>query len=242
MSLAIIPARGGSKRIPGKNIRLFRGRPIISWVIEAALASDCFSEVMVSTDSQEIAEVALACGAKVPFLRSDATSDDNVSVALAVREVLAQYRARGDEFDLACCLFATSALLRPVRLKEAKKLLLSHPEAEGAISLVRTAQPLSRALVIRNGMADFLSGHMKLARSQDLDETYLDAAQMYWVRPNAYLSGQGPTMAFLKRLPLVLSEFETQDINTEEDWQLAEAKHLFVEQHPTILPSGEFDL
>lgn len=238
MSIAIIPARGGSKRLPGKNIRLFRGKPIIGYVIEVALASGCFTEVMVSTDSEEIAAVARQHGAQVPFLRSADNANDHAGVAVVIREVLQAYAAAGRHFSRACCLYATAALVRPARIQEASHMLDTHPEVEGVITLVRTPQPATRALVVRDGSVAFQLDQMQFARSQDLEETYFDAAQMYWLRTAPFLARESQTMAFLRRLPLVLSEFETQDINTYEDWQLAEVKHQFLEAHPEILQTG----
>jgi len=240
MSLAIIPARGGSKRLPGKNIRLFRGKPIIGYVIEAALESGCFSEVMVSTDSPEIAEVARQHGAQVPFFRSEDNANDHAGVTGVIREVLQDYAAVGRHFDLACCLYATAVLVRPSRLQEAHQLLKDHPETEGAITVVRTSQPATRALVVRDDRVTFQLDQMQFTRSQDLEETYFDAAQMYWLRTAPFLAQESKTMAFLKRLPLVLLEFETQDINTLDDWKLAELKHQFLEEHPEILQTGSF--
>lgn len=238
MCLAIIPARGGSKRLPGKNIRHFRGKPIIGYVIDAALSSGCFSEVMVSTDSPMIAEVATACGARVPFLRDTETADDHAPVGMVVREVLKAYAAEGRYFDIACCLFATAALVRPARLQQARQMLEQNLEAEGVISLVRTPQPAIRALVVRDGGVSFQQPSAVSARSQDLEDTYFDAAQMYWLRTAPFLAREEKTMAFLRRLPLVLSEFETQDINTADDWHLAELKHLFLTEHGAALFSS----
>jgi pseudaminic acid cytidylyltransferase len=235
MNLAIIPARGGSKRIPRKNIRAFRGKPIIGYAIRAALESGCFDEVMVSTDDAEIAEVAIQNGAKVPFMRSDKAADDHATTASVVREVLESYRERGHEFAMACCLYATAALVTPERLRQAKEMLAHDEEAEGVITLVRTPQPAVRALVTREGWVGFLMSDQTVTRSQDSQETFFDAAQMYWLKTKPFMAKHEKTMAFLRRLPLVLSEFETQDINTLEDWQLAEWKSLFLEEHPEIL-------
>ncbi|TDU69233.1 N-acylneuraminate cytidylyltransferase [Prosthecobacter fusiformis] len=236
MSLAIIPARGGSKRLPGKNIRLFHGKPIIGYAIDAALSCGCFSEVMVSTDCPKIAETALQWGASVPFLRSVSTSDDNTGIACVIREVLQTYAKSGRHFETACCLFATAALVRKERLQEAQRMLDSNSGTEGIITVVRTPQPATRCMVIRDSRVVFQSESMQYSRSQDLEETYFDAAQMYWVRTAPFLARELKTMASLKRLPLLLSELETQDINTIEDWRLAELKHQFLAEHPEIIP------
>lgn len=237
MSLAIIPARGGSKRIPRKNVLPFRGKPIISYPIRAALDSGCFDEVMVSTDDPEIAAIAKECGAKVPFLRSTDSAGDEATTAMVVREVLECYRDQGREFSIACCLYPTAALVTPARLQQAKAMLVANKVAEGVITLVRTPQPAIRAMVVKEGWVGFWREDQTLTRSQDSDETYFDAAQMYWLKPPAFLAREARTMAFLRRVPLVLSELETQDINTADDWQLAEWKHLFLEEHPEIFGS-----
>ena len=234
-ALAIIPARGGSKRIPRKNLLPFRGRPILGYAVQAALESGCFAEVMVSTDDEEIARVAREAGASVPFLRSASTANDHATTASVVREVLGTYRSQGCEFDLACCLYPTAVLVTPARLRLAKSMLEKDPDAEGLMTVVRTPQPAVRALVLRDGWVDFMLREQRSTRSQDYPETFFDAAQMYWLRPSAFLARSEETMAVLKRLPLVLSELETQDINTMEDWKLAEWKYQFLIEHPEIL-------
>lgn len=237
MSLAIIPARGGSKRIPRKNVLPFRGEPIISYPIRAALESGCFDEVMVSTDDAEIAAIAKEYGAKVPFLRSKDSASDDAPTATVVREVLERYREQGREFPVACCLYATAALVSPDRLRQAKDLLLADDETEGVITVVRTPQPAIRAMVLRERWVAFWREDQTLTRSQDSEETYFDAAQMYWLKSDVFLARKERTMAFLRRVPLILSELETQDINTVDDWQLAEWKHLFLEEHREIIGS-----
>jgi len=238
MRLAIIPARGGSKRIPRKNIMPFRGQPIIHYAIRAALESGCFDEVMVSTDDPEIASMARAAGASIPFMRNPQTADDITSTATVIREVLTEYQALGQHFSVACCLYATAVLVTPARLRQAAMMLDTHPETEGVITVVRTPQPAVRALVVKDGQVAFMLADQITSRSQDYSETYFDAAQMYWLHTAPFLARDEPTMSFLKRRPIVLSEFETQDINTQEDWQLAEWKHLFLEEHPEILQTG----
>jgi pseudaminic acid cytidylyltransferase len=239
MTLAIIPARGGSKRIPRKNIRLFRGKPIISYVIRSALESASFDEVMVSTDDDEIAAIAREHGASVPFLRSAAAADDTTTITSVIREVLLQYSTQGREFSQACCLVATAALVSPERLRQAEAMLDAHPETDGIISLVRSPQPAVRSLLVKDGRVQFMLEDQVTSRSQDQAETYFDAAQMYWVRTAPFLAREERTMSFLKRLPLVLSEFETQDINTPADWQLAEWKHEFLELHRGIAGTAQ---
>lgn len=238
MKLAIIPARGGSKRIPRKNVQPFRGKPIIGYAIQAALDSGCFDEVMVSTEDPEIAEIAKSYGAKVPFLRGDHSASDTAPTGEVIREVLNAYLKQGHSFDIACCLYPTAALVTPHRIRQAAQMLADNPQAEGIITVVRNSQPAVRAFVLREGWVEFMLQEQRQTRSQDFDTTYFDAAQMYWLRPEPFLSQPLNVMAGLKRLPLVLSEFETQDINTWDDWRLAEWKHLFLEEHPEILHEG----
>lgn len=197
--------------------------------------SGCFDEIMVSTDSDEIAEISRSYGAKTPFSRSSGNANDHAGVAAVIREVLLSYANLGVTFDLACCIYATAALIRPARLRQAAQIMATRPEIEGVITVVRTPQPAGRALVIRDGTIVFQNEDAQFRRSQDMEETFFDAAQMYWLRSTPFLDRESDTMAFLKRYPLVLSEFETQDINTLDDWLLAELKHRFLETFPNIL-------
>lgn len=234
-SLAIIPARGGSKRLPGKNIRPFLGKPVLAYVIEAARTAGCFAEIMVSTDCPDTAAVAREHGASVPFLRRAETADDHSTVTMVIREVLQAYAAEGRRFEQAACLYATAALIRPERICQAHAMLEQAAEVEGVITLIPTAQPVSRALVVREEGVVFQQAAQHAGRSQDTEETYFDAAQMYWLRTAPFLASESASMAFLRRLPLVLSEFETQDINTAADWRLAELKYLFLQEHYEFL-------
>lgn len=237
MSLAIIPARGGSKRIPRKNIRPFRGMPIISYVIKAALRSDCFSEVMVSTDDPEIAEVAESFGAEVPFVRSGETAGDHATTGEVLREVVKEYKHSGKEFETVCCLYPTAVFITPARIREAEGILKGSEECEGIITMVRNPQPAVRAFVVNEGIVEPMLPDYINSRSQDLSETFFDAGQMYWLKTRPFMRTESKTMAFLKRFPLILSEFEAQDINTEDDWKLAELKSRFVEEYPEVLGS-----
>ncbi len=218
--IAIIPARGGSKRIPGKNIRNFHGIPVIAYSIRAALRSGLFSEVMVSTDSEEIAEVARQWGASVPFLRSAKTSDDYATTADVIREVLDEYAARGREFAEFCCLYATAPFVTSSRLSEGARMLADH---DAAFSCVAYSYPVQRGLEISSdGRIAMRWPEYAGARSQDLTPTYHDAGQFYFSRTEAFRrcgSLWGPDTA-----PIVLSELEVQDLDTPLDWTLAEIK------------------
>lgn len=222
-ALCIIPARGGSKRIPRKNIRSFAGRPIIAYPIEAAVKSGCFAEVMVSTDDDEIAAVARDCGATVPFLRSAENSTDHAGSNDVFAEVLQRYAAAGRRFEFACGVYPTAALLTPARLREGLARLQSDDTLTTVLPVQRFSFPIQRAVALRSGrVAMFQPEHFK-SRSQDLEPAFHDAGQWYWLRVGPFLRTRelmGPNCA-----ALVLSEREAQDIDNEEDWMLAEMKY-----------------
>ncbi len=220
--LAIIPARGGSKRIPRKNVKDFQGQPIIAYSISAALRSGCFSRVMVSTDSEEIAGVARRYGAEVPFLRSEATANDYATTADVIREVLNEYERRGERFDAICCIYATAPFILPYRLSEGRSILEAGHEA--AFTCVEYSYPVQRGLEIgADGRIAMRWPQYASSRSQDLTPTYHDAGQFYFCRTDAFRrdgSLWGPD-AF----PIVLPELEVQDLDTPTDWRLAEIKY-----------------
>ena len=218
--LAIITARGGSKRIPRKNIKEFCGKPIIAYSIEAALESGAFDEVMVSTDDKEIAEVALAYGAKVPFYRSEATSNDYATTNDVLAEVLGEYEKRGEKFDAFCCMYPTAPFLKAERLKTAMELLESS-DADKVFPVVAFSFPPQRAVVVREGRLEFQYPEYMYARSQDLEKQYHDAGQFYCFKTASFFEHEFWTG---KILPLELSELEVQDIDNETDWEIAEMK------------------
>lgn len=222
-AIAIIPARGGSKRIPRKNIRLFRGRPIIAWSIEAALASEAFDRVMVSTDDPEIAETALTLGAEVPFLRSVTTADDHATTSAVLLEVLGGYASAGQNFDLACCLYPTAPFVRAKDLAAGRARLLASqfdvimPVAAFSYPIWRSLQRAEDGRVALN-----FQEHLN-ARSQDLPASYHDAGQWYWFRIEAFVRDQ--VLMGANSGSIVLPAIQVQDIDTEDDWALAELKH-----------------
>lgn len=220
--IAVIPARGGSKRLPGKNIRPFEGRPMIARSIEAALRSGLFERVMVSTDDEAIAAVARTAGAEVPFLRSAGASDDHATLADVVREVIGGYAAAGRAFDTVCCLLPTAPLLRPGRLAEGLALL-EDGGFESVVPVVRFSYPIQRGLQIEGGRLGMVWPEYAEARSQDLPPRYHDSGQFYWLRTRPFME-QG-TFFTARCGALVLPEAEVQDIDTEEDWALAELKY-----------------
>lgn len=219
--LAIITARGGSKRIPRKNIKEFCGKPIIAYSIEAALQSGVFDEVMVSTDDKEIAEVAMQYGATVPFYRSEATSNDFATTNDVLLEVLSEYEKRGKVFDAFCCLYPTAPFVSAERLKDAMNTLMES-DAEKVFPVVAFSFPPQRAVVIKEGQLVFHQPEYMYARSQDLEPHYHDAGQFYCFKTAQYKESQSFWTG--KILPLVLSELEVQDIDNETDWKIAEMK------------------
>lgn len=219
--LAIIPARGGSKRIPHKNILPFLGRPMISYAIRAALDSGLFDEVMVSTDDEQIARIAVEYGASVPFMRSEQTSNDYATTADVLREVLGCYTARGEHFTQACCIYATSPLLRVERLAEAFERLEAEAR-DSVFAVVQYSYPPQRALVLRDGRVEMMHEEFAAARSQDLEPIYHDAGQFYAFDVERFMS-TGRLWAE-NSAAIVLPEVEMQDIDTQADWQLAELK------------------
>lgn len=220
-NLAIITARGGSKRIPRKNIKEFCGKPIIVYSIEAALNSAAFDEVMVSTDDKEIAEIAVSAGATVPFMRSGDTADDHAGTDEVIAEVLSCYRARGVEFDRFCCIYPTAPFITAARLKEAMDALDGH---ESVCPVCAFSYPPQRGFVVKNGVLKRAHPEYAFTRSQDLDKLYHDAGQFYACRTDAFLRENCTDTEDM--IPLILSDDEVQDIDTFEDWHIAERKYL----------------
>lgn len=220
--LAIITARGGSKRIPRKNIKEFCGKPILAYSIEAALKSGVFDAVMVSTDDQEIAQVAKEYGAEVPFMRSADNANDFATTKDVVREVIEAYQKNGQEFDQLCCIYPTAPFVTPKGLKEAMELL-NTPGTQGAMPVVRFSFPPQRSLIIEEGSLRPKWPENTLKRSQDLEPMYHDAGQFYCLDVKSFL--EQDTMVPAVTAPIVLSDLEVQDIDNEEDWKLAELKY-----------------
>jgi len=221
-NLCIIPARGGSKRIPRKNIKPFMGKPIIAYSIEAALKSGLFNEVMVSTDDEEIAQIAKQYGARVPFYRSAETANDYAGTADVIFEVLKEYKERGKEFDNFCCLYSTAPFVTSERLKEACNLLSEGVDA--SFTLVQYSYPIQRSLKKNaEGYVEMNFPQYLGSRSQDLEPIYHDAGQFYFVKTNVFYEEK--TLWCRRTAPLILSELEVQDLDTLTDWQLAEMKY-----------------
>jgi pseudaminic acid cytidylyltransferase len=220
--LAVIPARGGSKRLPRKNLRPFRGQPIIQYSIEAARAANLFDEIMVSTDDDEIAALAERLGARVPFRRSARAADDFASTEDVLLEVIAAYAAAGRRFDYICCLYPTAPFINAAKLREAWQLL-SASGAEAVVPVTRFGFPIWRSLAIQNGRLVFNWPEHKDRRSQDLPPAFHDCGQFYFLQAASFRERQ--TLFPPHTVPLVVETTEAQDIDTLEDWQLAEIKH-----------------
>jgi N-acylneuraminate cytidylyltransferase len=220
-SLAIITARGGSKRIPRKNIRNFLGHPIIKYSIEAAVNANCFDEIMVSTDDREIAAIAEQFGALVPFYRSEATSNDFATTSDVLEEVIHEYQKRGKFFRYCCCIYPTVPFISADHLKQGFDILQS-TEADSAIPVVRFSYPIQRALKIEDGRLSMIWPENLNARSQDLMPAYHDAGQFYWLRVESFMKQKKLFMNYT--VPIEIPESEVQDIDNEEDWKIAEMK------------------
>lgn len=220
MRLAVIPARGGSKRIPRKNIRLFGGKPMIAWPLEAALQSGCFDHVIVSTDDTEIAEVARMHGAEVPFMRPAELSDDHTATIPVISHAIEWFREKGDTPAQVCCIYATAPFVRAEDIQQGLRVL-EQTRSDYAFSVTSYAFPIQRAIRITpQGRVEMFQPEHFNTRSQDLEEAFHDAGQFYWGSATAWLTGKpifSPDAA-----PVILPRHRVQDIDTLEDWARAE--------------------
>lgn len=221
-AIAIITARGGSKRIPRKNIKEFCGKPILQYSIEAALASGIFDEVMVSTDDEEIAQVAKAAGANVPFMRSEKTSNDYATTADVLMEVVEEYQKAGQQFDYICCIYPTAPFVTAEKLQKAFSIIKEQNAAQ-LKPVIAYSFPPQRCEVIRDGKLEMLHPEHRNTRSQDLEAYYHDCGQFYFYDTKELIKGKGTIVENV--IPMVLSELEVQDIDNETDWKLAEIKY-----------------
>lgn len=228
MKIAIIIARGGSKRIPRKNIRDFCGKPIIAYSIQAAQESGCFDEVMVSTEDREIAEVSLKWGAKVPFMRSDRNATDLTTTAEVLVEVLTEYQKININPQLACCLYPTAPFVTADFLNHSYQKMLDHPSANTVMPVVRFSYPIQRALRMQAGFMSMFNPEHISTRSQDLEPAYHDAGQCYWFRVNEFLRTN--QLISGNTIGVELPEWQVQDIDNEADWVLAEMKYRFIQE------------
>jgi len=220
MRLAVIPARGGSKRIPYKNIKLFCGKPIIAYSIEVAIKSKLFDKVVVSTDSAEIAEIAKEYGAEIPFIRPHDLSDDYTGTNEVIKHSIGWYQNQGNEIEAICCIYATAPFIRSEYLKQGYDLLCSTNHAY-AFSVTSFPFPIQRALKINaSGEVQAFCPENNDIRSQDLEESYHDAGQFYWGRADAFLDDK--VIYSKDSMAVKLPRYLVQDIDTQEDWQRAE--------------------
>lgn len=237
MNIAIIPARGGSKRIPRKNIKLFHGKPIIAYSIECARASGCFDRIIVSTDDAEIADIAQQYGAEVPFIRPAELADDYCGTLDVMAHAAQWFVEHNQPASHLCCIYPTAPLLLPSDLRKAYETLRSPTPLKYVFSVVEYAYPVQRALTFTdNGLAMCMPEH-RLTRSQDLPKTYHDAGQFYWGTNDAFLLKQPIFEAHSGILELPVTR--VQDIDTPQDWQFAESlyQHYIAPNHENCISS-----
>lgn len=224
-SVAIITARGGSKRIPHKNIKEFCGKPIMAYSIEAALKSGMFETVMVSTDSQIIADIGSRYGAEIPFMRSEATSNDYADTTDVLIEVILEYKKLGKEYKAFCCIYPTAPFVTAEKLKESYELLQAD-DVYNVIPMVPFSFPPQRGM-IKTGkfIVPAYPEHIN-KRSQDLDEILHDCGQFYWCKTEEFL--KNPDILSNHTVPYLVPEMEVQDIDNYSDWELAEIKYRYM--------------
>lgn len=231
-SLAIIPARGGSKRIPRKNIKLFLGKPIMAYSIEVALDAACFDEVMVSTDDNEIAELAIDKGANVPFLRSASNADDYATTASVILEVLEKYKSKGKEFDYVCCIYPTAPFITKSLLQKGYRKLIEN-KLDCVFPVLQYSFPIQRSLYLRDGKIALVYPEHSTTRSQDLEGTYHDSGQFYWLNVKEFL--QSKKLWTANTGALLLNEMDAHDIDNVEDWKIAEFKYILKNETQNIV-------
>lgn len=228
MHLALIPARGGSRRIPGKNIRPFRGRPMIAWSIAAARSSGCFDRIIVSTDDETIAAVARSHGADVPFRRPAHLADDRATTQAVMLHALQWCQEQGQTPATACCLYATAPFVRAIDLLAAARLLQDEPEGGIVFPATSFPFPIQRAIRIdAAGRSSLFWPEHAQTRSQDLESAFHDAGQFYWGTPSTW---RRTSSLFQGGRPLLLPRWRVQDIDSEEDWTRAELLHQLIEE------------
>ena len=221
-NLAIIPARGGSKRIPKKNIKLFLGKPIIAYSIEVAIESNLFDDIIVSTDDIEIAKIAKDYGAQVPFFRSDINSSDFATTSDVIEEVIRELKNQNKFFDNICCIYSCAPFIKTEYLTEAYDLLLKN-SFDTVFPIIPYSTKIQRALRIKNKKIEMFYPEFEQTRSQDLDISYYDAGQFYWIQEKMFSNN--------KRIytnnsgAIILDELSAHDIDSEIDWKIAEIKY-----------------
>ena len=227
-TICIIPARGGSKRIKGKNIRLFRGQPMIEWSIRAAQDSNCFDRIVVSTDDEEISVIAQKAGAEVPFVRPAYLSDDFTGTREVIAHALYELALQGDQISQVCCLYATAPFVSSSDILMAREQLNKSRLGSVVFTATSFPFPIQRALRIDSeGYSSVFDPSSILKRSQDLEQFYHDAGQFYWASASTWTIDFN---LFDRGRPLLLPRWRVQDIDTEEDWKRAELMHMALDQ------------
>lgn len=221
-SLAIIPARGGSKRIPRKNIKDFLGKPIISYSIESAIKSKLFDEIMVSTDDPEITEIAIKYGAKVPFVRSKINSDDFAGTYNVIEEVINEYKSKGVYYENICCIYPCAPFISENLLKLAYSVFIEN-QYDTVFPIVAFSFPIQRALIKKGNKIMMINKNNLTVRSQDLEKRFHDAGQFYWCKTNEILANK--KLLTSNSGGVIISELQAQDIDNDIDWKLAELKY-----------------
>ena len=219
--ICIIPARGGSKRIPRKNIKLFLGKPIIGYSIKAAIDSKLFDEVMVSTEDQEIMSISENLGASIPFKRSEKLSDDFTSTFDVLNDVLNRYNKKGKNYDYACCLYPTAPFITSKILEEAFDLMIKN-SYDSVFPIIEYGHPIQRAIKLNNKKIEYVSSENINKRTQDLEKRFHDAGQFYWFSVEKLMMSK--KLITNNSSGLIMSKNSMQDIDKIEDWSLAELK------------------
>lgn len=231
MNIAIITARGGSKRIPHKNIRDFCGKPIIEYSIRAALDAQVFDTVMVSTDDERIALIAKNAGAEVPFMRSEKTANDYATTTDVLLEVIEQYDKMGITFENACCIYPTAPFVNAAKLKNAMAIL-QKDNRHSVMPVTAFSFPPLRGMIIKDDKLEYKWPEYAMTRSQDLEEIYHDCGQFYAFQVASFISER--KLVTDNTAGIVISELEVQDIDNEVDWELAEAKYRLLKEKGKI--------
>ncbi len=222
-NIAIIPARGGSKRIPNKNIKPFGGHPVISYSIRAARAADLFDKIIVSTDSEEIAETARSYGAETPFKRPAELADDFTSTDSVIVHAIEWLIKNQERPDYVCCIYPTAPFISPARLRKGLRIL-KREKAVSAFTVTSYPFPIFRSLkVTGRGRLEMIWPEYMKKRSQDLPEAHHDAGQFYWIETTRYM--QEKSLYSSDSVPIFLPRYLAHDIDSEEDWTRAELMH-----------------
>ena len=225
-SICVIPARGGSKRIPRKNIKHFRNKPLISWTIDTAIKSNCFDKIIVSTDDNEIADLSISYGAHIPFLRPSYLSDD-FSTTMDVMHFMVEYIYKNmPEINFVCCIYATAPLLITKDIKESYEMVKNNKKEQIVFGATTYDYPIQRALILDSeNNSSMLDKKYLFSRSQDLEETFHDAGQFYWGSIDAWMK----TKSILQEgKAYIIPRWRVQDIDYEEDWERAETIHKLI--------------